>query len=59
MLAEDPRAAPLLDAELVKRLHEPELYLGWSVQVSAAAGRELEAPALAVDSEPTQEDSET
>jgi 3-carboxy-cis,cis-muconate cycloisomerase len=47
VLAEDPRAAPLMDSALLQRLHDPQLYLGWSVEVSAGAG--------AIDSEPIHE----
>jgi 3-carboxy-cis,cis-muconate cycloisomerase len=34
VLAEDPRAARLIDASRLERLRDPEVYLGWSAAVS-------------------------
>lgn len=56
VLVEDPRAAALADSSVLARLHDPEAYLGWSVEVSAGAGgREMSETAPTSDSQSTQE----
>ncbi len=46
VLVEDPRTNHLIDASLLERLQDPEAYLGWSVEVSAAAGRQRTADSV-------------
>jgi adenylosuccinate lyase len=54
VLVQDPRAAGLLDPSLLERLHDPEAYLGWSVELSAAAGgRQTAGGVPAMDSQST------
>lgn len=56
VLVEDPRAGRLIDSSLLQRLHDPEAYLGWSVEISAGAGGWAMADSrLAIDSESTHE----
>ncbi len=56
VLVENPRARRLIDPSLAERLQDPEAYLGWSVEVSARAGRRDAADGTSeIDSRSTAE----